>query len=75
MRILAGLTVAAALVAFSGAPAIAECNWGKVAQSKMTPVADSGQVQSTAIATNDLSLETIRAAEAADKAVKAPAAE
>lgn len=34
MRILAGLTVAAALVALSGVPAIAECNWGKIAQSK-----------------------------------------
>jgi hypothetical protein len=62
MRILAGLTVAAALVALSGVPAIAECNWGKIAQSKpQTSVAGNQDTGSSAIATNDLSLETIRA--------------
>uniref|UniRef100_UPI003BAD9A26 hypothetical protein n=1 Tax=Stappia sp. TaxID=1870903 RepID=UPI003BAD9A26 len=74
MRILAGLTTAAAFVALSGVPAIADCSWGKVAQSKArTNVASSEETRSTAVATNDLSLETIRAAEDARK-VK-PAAE
>ncbi|WP_186399215.1 hypothetical protein [Stappia sp. P2PMeth1] len=53
MRILAGLTGVAALIAFSAAPAMAECNWSKMSQ-KTTPTTTAEAPQSS-IATNDLS--------------------
>jgi len=56
MRLLAGLTGMTALIALSTAPAIAECNWGKMADSKakMSTMASMETAPSTAIATNDL---------------------
>ncbi|SDU47116.1 hypothetical protein [Stappia sp. ES.058] len=68
MRILTGLTSVAALVAFTTAPAIAECNWMKSAQSKMSPVANVEAPPMDAIATNDLSDELVEAGEAEAKA-------
>ncbi|MBB98992.1 MAG: hypothetical protein CML67_05585 [Rhodobacteraceae bacterium] len=67
MRILTGLTSVAALIAFTTAPAIAECNWMKSAQSKMSPVASVEMPQSDAIATNDLSDDLVKAGEAEAK--------
>lgn len=64
MRILTGLTSVAALIAFTTAPAIAECNWMKSAQSKMSPVASVEMPQTDAIATNDLSDDLVKAGEA-----------
>ena len=45
MRILAGLTGVAALIAFSAAPAMAECNWSKISQ-KTTPTTTAEASQS-----------------------------
>ncbi|WP_029057759.1 hypothetical protein [Stappia stellulata] len=64
MRILTGLTSVAALVAFTTAPAIAECNWMKSAQSGMSPVASVEAPPTDAIATNDLSDDLVKAGEA-----------
>ncbi|WP_249692627.1 hypothetical protein [Stappia sp. WLB 29] len=46
MRILAGLTGVAALIAFSTTPAMAECNWSKVSQ-KTTPTTTAEAPQSS----------------------------
>lgn len=46
MRILAGLTGVAALIAFSAAPAMAECNWSKMSQ-KTTPTTTAEAPQSS----------------------------
>jgi hypothetical protein len=62
MRIVAGLTGVAALLAFSVSPAIAECNWMKTAQEKVSPVA-STEAPQTSLATNDLTDELIKSAE------------
>jgi hypothetical protein len=46
MRILAGLTGVAALIAFSATPAMAECNWSKMSQ-KTTPTTTAEAPQSS----------------------------
>jgi hypothetical protein len=63
MRILAGLTGLVALAAFSIAPAMAECDWMKTSQTKMSPVA-SAELPQTSLATNDLTDELVKAGQA-----------
>lgn len=53
MRILAGLTGVAALLAFSAAPAMAECNWSKMSQ-KTTPTTTAEAPPSPTITTGTL---------------------
>lgn len=63
MRILAGLTGLVALAAFSTVPAMAECDWMKTSQKKMSPVA-STELPQTSLATNDLTDKLVKTGQA-----------
>lgn len=65
MRILAGLTSVAALIAFSATPAMAQCNWSKMSQ-KTTPTTTAEAPQGS-VATNDLSDDLIVAGNTAEE--------